>query len=397
MAETNSGPGVRTRKGSGFAAAWALAVSGAVIAGLLLAAPTSAAPANPAPAEVTLRNTPAVSVKAPLPKSAYRGLACNPFTKRLRKTALPNGVGPEARVAAACMRLEWRKRGKAPIPPITVHRSPTYPKRFVEQLERGAAAGHRLFGRFADVESYELFASADANYSCREGKKLVDARAVFPPWFGLWESGYNTGCPGTDYTPGGWTTAGLGDRMQIYFAWTLVKGKDAYMFNDTSVLGPTFFGTVSHEFVHNIQMQRALIAINGQESIGRWFDEGQAQYLGNTAAAFSTGPADIRSVQLQQLRRVMRQQGVTRIDLASMANDWQSNVVNPAGYFAYEWLVAHYGLDATFDWLTTWNTNCDRPGSDICWRTQAQEMFGMSGDQLLATIDEYVNRQLGGR
>ncbi len=109
---------------------------------------------------------PPLSVKAPLPKSAYRGLACNPFTKRLRKTALPNGVGPEARVAAACLRLEWRKRGKVSTPPITVHHSPTYPDQFIEQLEAATVAGHRLFGRFADVESYEILASLDANYSC---------------------------------------------------------------------------------------------------------------------------------------------------------------------------------------------------------------------------------------
>jgi len=348
--------------------------------------------------EPTLRNTPAVSVKAPLAKSAYRGLACDPFTKRLRKTALPNGVGPEARVAGACLRLEWRKRGKASTPPITVHHSPTFPDRFVAQLERGTAAGHRLFGRFGDMESYEILASLDANYSCREGKKLVDARAVIPPWFGPWERGLNSGCSAGEYAAAAWTSAGLGEQMETYFAWTLIKPQDAAMLNAGEVLGPTwFFGAVSHEFAHNIQMQRSLIATNGQESIGRWFDEGQAQYLGNTAAAFTTGPADIRSAQLQQLRDVMREEGVTRIDLASMANDWQTNLVFPAGYFAYEWLVAHYGLAATFDWLTTWNTDCERPGSDICWREQSQETFGMSGEKLLKELNRYVNRQLKGR
>lgn len=378
---------------------WGSRVAGiaatALVAGGLPFIQGSAQSAEP---PVVPRAKPALSVKAPLPKSAYRGLACDPFSKRLRKTALPNGVGPEARAAAACMRLEWRSRAKAKVPPITVHFSKGFPQQYVDRLEKATAAGHRLFGRFGNVTSYEILASTDAAYSCRQGKKLFDPRADIKPWFGKWENGYNTGCPGSSYSPAGWTSGILGEEGTEYFAWTLIKPEASYYLSDTSVLGPTwFFGAVSHEFAHSIQMQRSLGSTNGEESIGRWFDEGQAQYLGNIAAAYTIGPADIRSAQMQQLREVMREEGVTRIDFATMENDWQTNLVFPAGYFAYEWLLAHYGLEATFEWRTQWNTDCERPGSSVCWRERAQEMFGMSDVKLIKTLNRYVNRQLKGR
>ena len=367
---------------------WAVAAAAATLAaGLLATSPPATAAADPAP-----------SIKAPLGKSAYAGLACDPFDRRLGKTPLNNGIGPEARVAAACWQLEWRARAKAAVPPITVHASKTFPPAMVERVKKATAAGHRLFGRFADVRSYEALVSRDASFSCRKGKELVDPRnTADPSVIREWSQAYNSGCPGTDYSPSGWTSTILGDGGRDYFAWTLTGPDANNHFTDSNTLGPMWFlGAMSHEFAHSIQMQRSLESTNGQESIGRWFGEGQAQYLGNFVAGLTIGPVDIRSAQLRQLREVMREEKVKTIDLESMERDWQTQLVYPAGYFAYEWLVAHYGAEATFTWWNEWNSECERPGQGICWRAKSEELYGMSADQLLKKLDDYVNAQVKG-
>jgi hypothetical protein len=368
-----------------------------------IAAAAVGAAALTVPPVATAASDPAPSVKAPMAKAKYAGLACNPFDRRLSKTLLNNGIGPEARVAAACWQLEWRSRAKAPVPPITVHASKTYPAAMVKRVKKATAAGHRLFGRFADVTSYEALVSRDAAFSCREGKKLVDPRnTADPSVIREWSEAYNSGCPGTNYSPSSWTSTILGEGGREYFAWTLTGPDANNHFTDSNTLGPMWFlGAMSHEFVHSIQMQRSLEAKNapgccGQESIGRWFGEGQAQYLGNYVAGLTIGPKDIRSAQLRQLREVMREEKVRTIDLESMESDWRTNLVYPAGYFAYEWLVAHYGAEATFTWWNEWNSECERPGSGECWRAKSEDLYGMSADELLKKLNAYVNAQVKG-
>lgn len=364
-----------------------MATASTVATGMLLASPTAAAKKDPAP-----------TVKAPAPAAFYKGLACNPFDRKLRKTALNNGQGPEARVAAACWQLEWRSRGKVRKPKITVYSSPGFPKSLVKRVKVGIAAGHRLFGRFADVTSYEALMSVDPEYSCKAGKRLFDHRNFVDPGnFRDWETAYNSGCPGSNYSPAGWTSQILGEGGREYFGWTLVKPEQRQMLEHSQVLGPAWFmGAVSHEFAHSIQGQRSLETTNGSESMGRWFGEGQAQYLGDFAAGLTTGPRDIRSYQLEQLREVMRDERVRTIDLESMERDWQTGLVYPAGYFAYEWLVAHFGIEATFEWWNEWNSDCPEPGKGICWREKSQELFGMSAEELLRTLNDYVNAQVVG-
>ena len=342
-----------------------------------------------------MASTSGVSVKAPLPASAYAGLACDVTDSRLKRTALPNGVGPEARVAAACMRLEWLSRASARVPKITVLTSKGYPAERAKRISKGIAAGHRLFGAYADVTQYVALASRDAAYSCKKGEEITKGRLVYSQNIRAWDQAYNSGCPGTDYSPSGWTSTILDPGGKTYFAWTLTKSESSNHFSSDAVLGPMWFlGAVSHEYVHSVQMQRSMSVTNGQESLGRWYGEGQAQYLGNTAAAYTIGPATIRDAQLAQLREVMKQEGVTRIDLEQLADNWSTGLVYPAGYFAYEWLVAHYGLERTFTWWNEWNEGCERPGSGTCWRERAPELFGMSASDLMRELNAYVNAQV---
>jgi hypothetical protein len=247
---------------------------------------------------------------------------------------------------------------------------------------------------------YEALVSRDATFSCSKGESIVDGRPLF--FNRPWSKEFNSGCQGADYSPSSWTSTILGDGGREYFAWTLTGSDANNHFTDSNTLGPMWFlGAMSHEFVHSIQMQRSLEAKNapgccGQESIGRWFGEGQAQYLGNYVAGLTIGPKDIRSAQLRQLREVMREERVRTIDLESMESDWQTNLVYPAGYFAYEWLVAHYGAQATFTWWNEWNSECERPGSGECWRAKSEELYGMSADELLKKLNAYVNAQVKG-
>jgi hypothetical protein len=353
-----------------------------------------------APTAATAAADPPPSVKAPMAKAKYAGLACDPFDRWLSKTLLNNGIGPEARVAAACWQLEWRSRAKAAVPPITVHASKTFPAAMVNRVKTATAAGHRLFGRFADVTSYEALVSRDATFSCTKGETIVDGRPLF--FNSPWSMQMNSGCKGAYYSPSSWTSTILGDEGREYFSWTLIGTDANNHFQDMRPMGPMWFlGAMSHEFVHSIQMQRSLEARNapgccGQESIGRWFGEGQAQYLGNYVASLTIGPKDIRSIQLRQLRDVMREEKVRTIDLASMELDWETNLVYPAGYFAYEWLVAHYGIEATFTWWNEWNSECERPGSGECWRAKSPELYGMTANELLDKLNVYVNAQVKG-
>lgn len=349
------------------------------------------------PSSVSAAGDPPPSAKAPLPARAYAGLACNPFDSKLRGTALANGVGPEARVAAACMRLEWIARRSVAVPTITVYASKTFPASRIKRLNQAVAAGHRLFGASANVDRYLVLASREAAYSCAKGAQIIEGRLVYSQGIRSWAQTYNSGCPGTDYSPSGWTSTILDPGGRTYFAWTLTGPDSNDHFTGDLPLGPMWFlGAVSHEFAHSIQMQRSMESTNGQESIGRWFGEGQAQYLGNTAAAYTIGPANIRSLQLQQLRDVMRHEGVRTIDLAALEDNWSTQLVYPAGYFAYEWMVAHYGLAATFKWWNAWNSACERPGSSICWKEKAPQMFGMTDTELIATLNDYVNAQVKG-
>ena len=347
---------------------------------------------QPVPA---MASTSGVSVKAPLPASAYAGLACDVTDSRLKRIALPNGVGPEARVAAACMRLEWLGRASARVPKITVLTSKGFPAARAKRITQGIAAGHRLFGAYADVTHYVALASRDAAYSCKKGAEITKGRLTYSQGIRSWDQAYNSGCPGTDYQASGWTSTILDPGGKTYFAWTLTKSDASDHFTNDAVFGPMWFmGAVSHEYAHSIQMQRSMSVTNGQESLGRWYGEGQAQYLGNTAASYTIGPATIRDAQLAQLREVMKQEGVTQIDLEKLANDWSTGLVYPAGYFAYEWLVAHFGLERTFTWWNEWNEGCERPGSDICWRERAPELFGMSASELMGELNDYVNAQV---
>ena len=293
------------------------------------------------------------------------------------------------------MRLEWLRRASVKAPKITVFTSKGFPSERAKRISKGIAAGHRLFGAYADVTHYVALASRDAAYSCKKGEEITKGRLTYSQGIRSWDQAYNSGCPGTDYSPSGWTSTILDPGGTTYFAWTLTKSDSANHFTNDAVLGPMWFmGAVSHEYAHSIQMQRSMSVTNGQESLGRWYGEGQAQYLGNTAAAYTIGPATIRDAQLAQLREVMKQEGVTRIDLEKLADNWSTGLVYPAGYFAYEWLVAHYGLERTFTWWNEWNEGCERPGSDICWRERAPELFGMSDSELMGKLNDYVNAQV---
>ncbi|MFM8403105.1 MAG: hypothetical protein ACKN98_00980, partial [Candidatus Limnocylindrus sp.] len=118
----------------------------AVLFALTLAACTSPAAETPSLPELTNAVTPSPTPVGPL--FPYQEAACDPSDPRIAAAGLelPNGVGPEARIAAACMALEWLSR--PPIDPsvVTEVRGPTVHPRRNQTDVAGLLAMERLVG-----------------------------------------------------------------------------------------------------------------------------------------------------------------------------------------------------------------------------------------------------------
>jgi hypothetical protein len=337
-----------------------------------------------------------VSRNAYLPRLAYAGLACDPFAANLATLALPNGAGPEARAAAACIQQDWMSRAGTPKPQLTMHLSPNYPADWSAPIPRAVAAGDRLFGQYGTAgHTYEVFASADAAWSCAEGSRLVDGRpntAAAAPM--VWALATGSGCPGTNYSPGSGYPTNVGPNGLTYFTWSLITdpNHDGPIDDPDSARGHVRF--MSHEFVHTAQLERARFPLGRMQMPGVWFGEGMAQFLSYWAGSLSVGPADIRAYALSNLRRDMTKSGVKHVSIASVDTDANGELKYSTGFFAYEYLVAHFGIPATFDWISRWSASSCATAFNGCWRDTAPELFGMSADLLMARLDAYVNAQL---
>jgi hypothetical protein len=142
-------------------------------------------------------------------------------------------------------------------------------------------------------------------------------------------------------------------------------------------------------------MQRASSVIqNSEVSLGAWWGEGQAQYLGFSAGELNNGVSDTRSLAMSLLKSDMAATGTTQISIESLESAWGNSLIYSAGYFAYEYMLAHYGLENTFKFWSLWNSEQCTQSRQICWRNKSQDMFGISSETLLSRIDNYINNQI---
>ena len=370
-----------------------------------IAAPAGAALAAEPSARV--KEDPAWSTKAALPASAYAGLACDVADPRLKKVRLPNGNGPEARVAAACLHLQYLERAGAPTAPITVTTSPTFPSKHAAVARKSIIAGDRLTGQWGSPShSYELVLSNDAEWLCAKGKEVVDPRAVGkssqnPPWAETFQSG----CPGAGYALASWRGMNLGPEADVYLSWQLIEANDWAWIKDM-VGGPlAYYPYWTHEFQHQMQSSESnavtlvLGAPNGQMNDGPvgWYSEGQAEYLGFMTSELTKERTNRRAGKLESARRGLKVNGWATYDLGDEAQNRSSDLHYGAGYFAYEYLLAHYGLEKTVTWWNDWNTSeCGTRKTWPCWVSKAPELWGMTSEQMIDVLNAYVAQQLSG-
>lgn len=336
------------------------------------------------------------SLKASLPVSAYKDLACDPFDPRLKKKKLPNGVGPEARVAAACIQLAWIEGGKRSRPPVKITFSPSFPKKYKNIIKKSIQGGDRIYGHLMYPGTrYEAVFASDESWMCEFGKKNVDTRAIGKgAQSQSWAFDRNSGCPGAPSTFAGWEPKILGANGEIIFMWSFVKKKELGNFER----GPSnWLKFVSHEYVHGLQSQKAYaIRFTGNPPVSpnQWYGEGQAQYIGFSTGGLVASPADLRPFALQELKRDLKRYRLKSVDMNNVGFNSNSELSFSAGYFAYEYLLAHYGLERTFNFYTDWASAPCNGNSHECWRGSAQSVFGKSAEQLINDLNKYVNSQL---
>lgn len=364
---------------------------------------------NPGDIRVSFTTTevpkPEPSKTSPLPAAAYAGMACDPNDPRLTGLLLANGVGPEARAASACVQLDWLSGAAKSTRPITVQASPSVPSFLVDSARAGIAAGERLNGRYGSADrTYDMLISADPSWACTEGSSIYDAGAVGVSQHATpWAQQQNSGCPGSSSRNGGWLGAITGPTGAGYFAWTELQVSELTKTAASNEGSPSWYlRFLAHEFAHAIQWQRAanssvssVSSFGDIESPGSWFSEGQAQYLGFTAGSLTTTTPDMRGQMLAQLRERMAAHGLSSLDIAAHYPFNDMDLIYSSGYFAYEYLLAHFGSSALWNSWTLWNSStCATPHENACWRAHSEQAFGVPADTLVAGINAYVNAQL---
>jgi len=108
--------------------------------------------------------------------------------------------------------------------------------------------------------------------------------------------------------------------------------------------------------------------------------------------SLAIGPKDIRAYALSNRAREARKSGITRVYMSTVDTDPNGELKYATGFFAYEYLAAHYGIPATFAWLTQWNSPACTTSQ--CWRDTANQTFGISADELNRRLNAYVTAQL---
>ena len=343
-----------------------------------------------------------LSKTADLPQEKYKNLACDPFDPRLKNYYLPNGVGPEARVSAACATLDWIESGAPTDVKITTYFSSEIPPLIQQRVKNSILAGERTFGKYGSKDrTYSILYSTDFDFSCKTGKEIMLAQKETTPGILIknrnkWELNRNSGCDKDNFFPGGGEAKVFGKSLQNYFLWTLLKPEDIKpecLDNKCNMMWWVKF--LNHEFVHAIQAQRTKKQPRGPEDPGNWAGEGQAMFYQIQTGELHQGPGDYRVNMMEELTTDMKSANISEVKIEEVSKSNVYNLSFSAGYFAWEYLIAHYGPEKAWSWWEVWNgSTCTVGGPDKCWRQASQKTFGKTDQQILKDINTYVNAQL---
>lgn len=327
---------------------------------------------------------------------------CDPEDSRLTGITLPTAPR-EARVAAACIALEWIKNS-SPTYNLELLSSANVAPEGLAIIRKSVQGGLRLFNRFALDPSADVIviASGDHGYSCQTGLEVVEPLLVgASTWRGSWRDFPNSGCIPSTHVGGGYA-ATLGRDGSVRLGWFLAT-------DEMVIEKPTSDGNGSgnylwqmrgfaHELVHATQFQ-----VNGRSVAGEnhsdpgWYGEGQANYLGAAVTWLAFGNDRWRSAMVSDLRQWAPDDG-TFIDLREVRDGgrqaaWEDQLMYVAGQFAAEFLIAHYGYDASWSWWRAWS-GC--LGSIACIDSKTSALFGISTNEFYRQLNTYVHDQVTG-
>lgn len=364
-----------------------LAISLAACAGPAAQLPSS----SPDPTTVV---TPSPSPVGPL--FPYQEAACDPSDPKIAAAGLelPNGVGPEARIAAACMALEWLSR--PPVDPniVTEVRGPTAHPQLNPKYVAGLLAMERLVGhryRNPGAPILLLNIGADMEWACTYGRKEIDPLIPRPdPWTEEWLGCSKKQWPcyasnieltdgtrfvfaacldGAQPTRSAWKWAGLRfghESIQILF-YQLTGGDYGLPRGTWSGLNARSAGVQYFE--------RAAAWLAGTPRDWRFDEAGSGQY--NSA---------IEAWAAWRKTKVGANKEFVFVDFVTQewgtTEDPDAALKDSVTAFAGEYLIAHHGIDALFTWLS---------GS-----ATIEQTFGLSEAELFATLGTYVQAQFEG-
>ena len=367
---------------------------------LTLASCTSPAVQTPSSPDPTNAVTPSPTPVGPL--FPYQEAACDPSDPKIAAAGLelPNGVGPEARIAAACTALEWLSR--PPVDPslVTEVRGPNVHPRRNQTDVAGLLAMERLVGhryRNPGAPILLLTIGSDMEWACTYGRKEIDplipARmpaAWTEQWLGCSKKQWPcfasnieltdgtrfifSACPkniidGTQAPPSTQKWSGLRaghESIQILF-YQLTGGDWGSPKGTWSGLNARSAGVQYFE--------RAASWLAGTPRDWRFDEAGSGQY--NSA---------IEAWAAWRKTKVGENKEFVFVDFVTQewgtTEDPDATLKDSVTAFAGEYLIAHHGIEALFTWLS---------GS-----ATIEQTFGLSEAELFATLGTYVQAQFEG-
>ena len=375
------------------------------IAALLLVI-TLAACAGPA-AQLPSSSPDPTAVVTPSPSPVgplfpYQEAACDPSDPKIAAAGLelPNGVGPEARIAAACTALEWLSR--PPVDPslVTEVRGPNVHPRRNQTDVAGLLAMERLVGhRYQNPGAPILLLTigSDMEWACTYGRKEIDP--LIPPrmpaawteqWLGCSKKQWPcfasnieltdgtrfifSACPkniidGTQAPPSTQKWSGLRaghESIQILF-YQLTGGDWGSPRGTWSGLNARSAGVQYFE--------RAAAWLAGTPRDWRFDEAGSGQYNSANEAWVAWRKTKVGvNKEFVFVDFVTQEWGTTE--------DPDATLKDSVTAFAGEYLIAHHGIEALFTWLS---------GS-----ATIEQTFGLSEAELFATLSTYVQAQFEG-
>ena len=383
MAQRSPRPLLRPR-----VAALLLAIALAACAGPAAQLPSSL----PDPTTVM---TPSPSPAGPL--MAYQEQACDPNDPRIAAAGLklPTGKSPDARVAAACIALEWLANAVPDPAIVEIVRSPLVNKAQEAPNRAGLLAMERLTGRWfvpTGTPIKLLIIGQAMEWGCTYGRKEIDPLIPRPePWTEAW-----LGCSKKLWPCGG---SNIELKNGVRFMFGACKYFDVSVPPNAKQKVQSLRG--GHELIHILQYQLSKRFSAGQPPGYDWAQEGVPIYFDMAAAWLAGYKGNWRLLEDRapyQVWRAANPKQALSIDLVSQINvevlpgcpggcpdSPQILMQWMLGSLATEYLIAHWGIEAPFAFYSTLAVN----GEEF-----SMTAFGLTKEELTKRIDAYLQAEL---